>query len=121
MLLTANIEKLRDESAVVTFSGPMTLGTSLKMADAQVQQAIAQGVTRMVFDLSNVDYVDSAGLGMIVFIYGALSAKNGNLRLCGVSSRVLSLLKLTKTDTLMTIDGCREDSLMALMKGTAEA
>ncbi len=121
MLLTTNIEKLKAETAVVTFAGAMTLGTSLKMADAQVQSAIAEGVTSLVFDLSDVDYVDSAGLGMIVYTYGTLSEKKGNLRLCGVSARVMDLLKMTKTDTFMTIDGSRADSLTALMKGTAEA
>ena len=114
MLLTANIEKLHEQTAVVTFSGPLTLGTSLKMADSQVQAAIADGVTRMVFDLSNVDYVDSAGLGMLVYIYGALNEKNGTFRLCGVSQRVLSLFTLTKTDSFLTVDGSREESLAAL-------
>ena len=114
MLLTTTIEKLHDEAAVVTFSGALTLGTSLKFADSQVQSAISQGVSRVVFDLSSVDYVDSAGLGMIVYIYGVLSQKNGAFRLCGVAPRVLSLLQLTKTDTLFAIDSCREDSLAAL-------
>jgi anti-sigma B factor antagonist len=114
MLLTANIEKLHERTALVTFSGPLTLGTSLKMADSQVQAVIADGVTRMVFDLSHVDYVDSAGLGMMVCVYGALNEKSGAFRLCGVSPRVLSLLTLTKTDTFLTVDGSREESLAAL-------
>jgi len=45
------------------------------MADSQVQAVIGDGVTRMVFDLPNVDYVDSAGLGMMVYVYGALNEK----------------------------------------------
>ncbi|MGP8251534.1 MAG: STAS domain-containing protein [Terracidiphilus sp.] len=116
MLLTATIEKLQEETAVVTFSGPLTLGSSLQMADSQVQAAIANGVTRMVFDLSSVDYVDSAGLGMLVYVYGILNQKNGSIRLCGVAPRVVSLLKLTKTDSFLTIDGCRSDSLAALLQ-----
>jgi len=39
----------------------------LTLADSQVRAAIADGVNRLVFDLTGVDYVDSAGLGMIVF------------------------------------------------------
>ncbi|HET7103799.1 MAG TPA: STAS domain-containing protein, partial [Terracidiphilus sp.] len=84
------------------------------MADAQVQAAISNGVTRMVFDLSSVDYVDSAGLGMLVYFFGALNEKNGIFRLCGVNQRVLSLLKLTRTDSFLAIDSCRDDSLAAL-------
>jgi anti-sigma B factor antagonist len=116
MLMTATVERLPEATAVVTVSGPMTLGTSLKIADSQVQAAIADGVTRLVFDLTGVDYVDSAGLGMIVFTYGALREKNGVVRLCGVAPRVASLLKLTKTDSLLSIDTGRDESLAALTK-----
>ena len=114
MLFTASIEKLPSETAVVTFSGPMSLGTSLTVADSQVRAALAEGFTRVVFDLSKVDYIDSAGLGLLVYIYGALNQKNGSLRLCGVSPRIMSLLKLTKMDTLLSVDGCRDESLAAL-------
>lgn len=60
--------------------------------------------------------VATAGLGMIVSAYGALNEKSGLLRVCGVSPRVLSLLKLTKTDTFLTIDQTREESLAALAR-----
>ena len=114
MLLTATIENLPKNTAVVTFSGPMTLGASLKMADSQVHSAISDGVMRMVFDLSSVDYVDSAGLGMLVYFYGAMTEKSGTLRLCGVNERIKSLLKLTRTDSFLLIDSSRNDSLSAL-------
>ncbi len=114
MLMTATIDRLADATAVVTLSGPLTLGTSLKVADSQVQAAIAEGVSKMVIDLSSVDFVDSAGLGMLVCTYGALNEKSGTLRLCGVAPRVLKLLQLTRTEGILAIDANREDSLTAL-------
>ena len=114
MLMTATIERLADATAVVTVSEPMTQGTSLTLADSQVRAAIADGVNRLVFDLTGVDYVDSAGLGMIVFASGSLREKKGVIRLCGVAPRVVSLLKLTKTDSFLPIDPGREESLAAL-------
>ena len=87
----------------------------MTLADSQVRAAIADGVNRLVFDLTGVDYVDSAGLGMIVFFAsGSLREKNGVIRLCGVAPRVVSLLKLTKTDSFLPIDPGREESLAAL-------
>jgi len=114
MIITASIERLPEETAVVTLSGPLTSGTSLKLADSQVQAAIAGGITRMVFDMTSVEYLDSAGIGIVMYTFGALKAKNGSLRLCGVNSRVLSLLKLINADKLLGIDGSREESLAAL-------
>ena len=90
------------------------MGTSLKIADSQVQAVIEDGVSRMVIDLTDVEYVDSAGLGMLMYAYGMLNEKKGTLRLCGVTARVMSLLQMTKTDMFLPIDKSLDESVAAL-------
>jgi len=114
MPLSASIENLPQGIAVVRLSGGLTLGTSLKIADSQIQSEIEDGFSRMVIDLTDVEYVDSAGLGMLMYAYGMLSEKKGALRLCGVNPRVMSLLQMTKTDKLLPIDKSLDESLAAL-------
>ena len=114
MPLNASIEKLPPSTAVVTLTGQMSLGTSLKVADSQIQGLITDGVSKLVIDLTAVDYMDSAGLGLIVYVFGSLREKNGSLRICGVAPRLHSLLQLTKTDTFLAIDQTRAESLAAL-------
>ncbi len=116
MPLSVAIEKLPEGTAVVTLAGGMTLGTSLKIADSQIHATIAEGVTRMVIDLTGVEYVDSAGLGMLVYVYGTLQEKQGALRLCGVAPRVLSLFQMTKTDGFLVGDADRAESLAILAR-----
>jgi anti-anti-sigma factor len=67
-----------------------------------------------VIDLTDVEYVDSAGLGMLMYAYGMLNEKKGTLRLCGVTARVMSLLQMTKTDMFLPIDTSLDESLAAL-------
>jgi anti-sigma B factor antagonist len=114
MPLSASIESLPQGIALVKLSGGLTLGTSLKIADSQIQAAIEDGITRMVIDLTDVEYVDSAGLGMLMYAYGMLNEKKGSLRLCGVNPRVMSLLQMTKTDTFLPIDKSSDESLAAM-------
>ena len=114
MPVTATIERLPEATAVVTLSGNLTLGSSLSLLNSQINGVIADGVTRMVIDLTAVDHVDSAGLGMLVYTYGALNEKTGSIRLCGVGPRVVSLLELTHTNTFLKVDPTREASLAAL-------
>jgi anti-sigma B factor antagonist len=114
MPLSASIENLPEGIALVRLSGGLTLGTSLKIADSQIQSAIEGGVTRMVIDLTHVEYVDSAGLGALMYAYGMLNEKGGALRLCGVNDRVLSLLQMTKTHKFLPIDKSQDESLAAL-------
>jgi anti-anti-sigma factor len=113
MSVTASIEQ-NDGCTVVAFTGRITLGTSLSEVEAQIRSLINSGARKLVFDLAYVELIDSAGLGMMVYTYGSLCGKGGALRLCGVAPRILSLLELTKMNTLLAVDSTREESLAAL-------
>ena len=56
----------------------------------------------LIVDLSGVDYIDSAGLGLLM--NGYVSAQNHGRRymVCGVSPRVGALLEVTRVDTLLS-------------------
>lgn len=114
MAVTASIEPNIDGSAVVVFTGRITLGTSLSLVESQVRSLISSGVRKLVFDLTEVDLIDSAGLGMLIYTHGSLAAQGGALRVCGVGPRVLSLLELTNMNTVLAIDATRQDSLAVL-------
>jgi anti-sigma B factor antagonist len=114
MPVEARIELLPGDTAVFTFTGAMTMGQSLKAVEGQLQNAVASGITHLVLDLHGVEYVDSAGLGLLVHTFGLLNERRGSLRLCGVQPRLRAMLHTTKTDTILTLDGSREDSLAAL-------
>jgi anti-sigma B factor antagonist len=86
---------------VITVSGSLTLGTSLKVLDSQIQNLIDGGLLHLVLDISAVDYVDSAGLGLLIHTYGRLNEKKGTIALNGVQPRVADLLRLTKLDTYL--------------------
>jgi len=113
MLLSASIDQRAGGPAVVTFTGRMTLGSSLSLVESQVRSAINGGALKMVFDMTGVELVDSAGLGMLIHVYGSLRSRGGTLRLCEVAPRVLSLLELTNINTLLPIDATLNDSLAA--------
>ena len=53
-----------------------------------------------ILDLTEVPYMDSAGLGMIVSHYVRCRGRGVRLVAVGVSSRVVQLLELTKVDKL---------------------
>jgi anti-anti-sigma factor len=53
-----------------------------------------------ILDLTEVPYMDSAGLGMIVSHYVRCRGRGVRLVAAGVSSRVVQLLELTKVDKL---------------------
>ena len=104
MSISSTIEHLPNNKAVITVNGSLTLGTSLKVLDSQIQNLIDGGLRHLVLELSGVDYADSAGLGLLVHAYGRLSEKQGTVTLTGVRPRVLELICMTKVDTFFAFE-----------------
>lgn len=114
MVLNTKIKEITEKQVVIVVEGSMTLGSSLKVLDAQLQNLVTNGVNRMVFDLTEVDFIDSAGLGLLMLVRGLLSKSGSMLRLCSPQARVRALFKMTKTDSLLKIDESLEESLEAI-------
>jgi len=114
MILQLDIQKPTPGVAVVRFIGPLTLGTSLHAADAQLQKTITEGSAKVVLNLTEVPYMDSAGLGVLVQASGLANEQGGALRLCGVTERIGALIRLTRTDGLLPMDADVDASLKAL-------
>ena len=64
--------------------------------DALVER-IDQGQRNIVLDMAQVSFMDSSGLGAVVFILKHLGDK-GRLRICRVTPAVMAVLKLTRMD-----------------------
>ncbi len=60
-------------------------------------------VNRLVFDLTEVDFVDSSGLGVILGRYKRVTAKGGKVYLAGAKPQVKKVLDLSGLPHLMEI------------------
>jgi len=56
--------------------------------------------TLHILDLTEVSYIDSAGLGLLVSHYVGCQGREIRLVAAGVNSRVVQLLEMTKVDKL---------------------
>ena len=94
-------EKVTGEVTVIKITGDITLnqGGDVLLKD-KIQSLLQQGQKKLVLDLGNVSYVDSAGLGQLVQIHATTKAKGGSLRLVNVTKRLKDLLVVTKLVTI---------------------
>ncbi|HEX4577659.1 MAG TPA: STAS domain-containing protein, partial [Edaphobacter sp.] len=56
----------------------------------------------MIVDMSEVTYMDSAGLGLIMNYYVAATDHGRKLLLAGVNDRVKALFEMTKVQSVLT-------------------
>jgi anti-sigma B factor antagonist len=75
---------------------------------------INEGQELIVLDLSEVDFVDSSGLGAIVASLKMLGGK-GDLVISGASDKVMSLFKLTRMDRVFQIFATRDEAVARLL------
>jgi len=60
-----------------------------------------QGVINILVDLTNVVYVDSSGLGALLFGLRQLRDFQGTLKLLGANDRVLNLIRIAKLESVL--------------------
>lgn len=105
----------RDDSqapATIRFqlSGPLTMRDMygfLSPADFRTLLAPAPGDPKPavhIFDVSQVPYMDSAGLGFLVSHYAHCQRNGIRLAVTGAGPRVLELFRTTKVDELLQPD-----------------
>jgi anti-sigma B factor antagonist len=74
---------------------------------------VLQANTRLVLDLSRLRFVDSSGLGAILSCLRQLTAKNGDLKLCGMSKQVRAAFELVRMNRIFDIVGTKEEAVHA--------
>lgn len=88
--------------AVLTLFGEIDLASGPAVREA-VGELIAAGRVRLVWDLREVTFMDSAGLGILVHAVRSAEARQGCVRLAGVGVQVWRLMELTGLSAVVDI------------------
>ena len=75
-----------------------------------IEEIIAEG-GNLLLDLSQVEYVDSAGLGGIVSSLKRLRASGGDVRVCGLQKAVRALFELVRLHKLLDVFNDRDEAI----------
>lgn len=68
---------------------------------------------QVVLDMSELRFVDSAGIGAILSCLRRLSAKDGDLKLCGVTKPVRASFEIARMHRIIDILDTRDEALIA--------
>lgn len=77
----------------------------------QMLNLFEEGKNHIAIDLQDVRFVDSSGLGALVSGFKNASARNGNLKLCGLQPQVKSMFELTRLHRVFEIFPGTEEAL----------
>jgi len=88
-------EKIINDVAVLMVSGKLMGGNETSEIHEHVKGLISNGIKKIVFDFSKVEWINSQGIGLLISSYSSLCNVGGNLRIAGAPERVNSLLEIT--------------------------
>src|ERR1700741_2511602 len=93
-------ERAVGDVMVLDLKGRVTLGEGDELLKDKVNSLINQGQRKLILNLADVPYIDSAGLGEIVRTYTTVSRQGGSLKLLNLTKRITDLLSITKLLTV---------------------
>jgi anti-sigma B factor antagonist len=96
---------------VLDLKGKITLGEGDELLKDKVNSLVNQGHKKIVLNLADVPYIDSAGLGEVVRTYTTVSRQGGSLKLLNLTKRITDLLSITKLLTVFETFDSENDAV----------
>ena len=102
----------RDEDGrtIVAATGEVDVYTA-PVLDEALSTAVSGGATRLVVDLSGVDFLDSTGLSVLVKALKRVRDSDGSLDVVVIAERVNKVFRITGLDQVIPVHASLADAL----------
>ena len=100
----STIRQVEPDLTVVELTGHLNLGNELMSVEAAVKRVIGEGARKLVFDVTRLDYIDSAGIGMLVGCNGQIERAGGKMRVAGAQGAVAKAFEVVHMDRITSLD-----------------
>jgi len=102
--------------AVLWLDGRIVLGEETVALREKVKGLLGEGKKKLVLNLKNVMFIDSAGLGALVAAHASAKSSGATLRLCNLGSRANELIQLTRLVTVFEVSNSEADAVSSFSK-----
>jgi anti-sigma B factor antagonist len=110
-----NYEKeLIDNTLILKLSGDLIGENNGPGLVEVLNEHISKGVNKCIIDISEVRYMNSSGIGVLITILTKLRNKEGEVVLLNPSEQVKKLLVITKLNNIFSTFESKEEALQHL-------
>lgn len=111
MRLGISSRKSDDNVTVIALAGDLVASTMVDNVEERVGQILASGSDRVVFDLSDLTSMDSAGVGLMVFSFATMRDVGGVMCLAAPGKNVKKVLHFTRLDSFLSVCDSVEEAI----------
>jgi anti-sigma B factor antagonist len=120
--MTNNITNKEIEGvSVVSFDGRIVLGPESSALRERVKSLLAEGKKKIVLNMSNVTYIDSSGLGMLVALHVSARGQAAEMHLSNLGEKFQDVLQLTRLLTVFSVYDTEAEAIRGFRPGAASA
>src|SRR5438874_8142457 len=106
-------ERTIGDVVVLDVKGRVQLGEGDELLRDKVNSLLNQGRKKIVLNLAQVPYIDSAGLGEVVRTFTTVSRQGGQLKLLNLTKGITDLLAITKLLTVFDTYDSEQDAVQS--------
>jgi len=107
-----NFDVQEDQGVVIlTLKGEMVGGPDAVVLSEKLHQLIAEDKAKVVVDMSQVRWMNSSGLGILIGGLNTVRKVRGDLKLCGLTEKPRHLMKITQLDKVFDICNTKEEAV----------
>ncbi len=99
------------EVLVVTLRGKLMGGKEAETFRQILYRAVSEGIVNVLVDMSQVSWMNSSGLGMLISGLTTLRSAGGDLRLVGLGEGTRRPLEITRLDAVFQVFANQEEGL----------
>jgi anti-sigma B factor antagonist len=92
-----------DGVSVVALEGRIVLGEESNALREKIKGLLAEGKKKIVLNMANIKYIDSAGLGILVAAHVSAKTQGASVRLCHLGRKFHEVLQITKLLTIFDV------------------
>ena len=108
------IEKHDDQALILKLSGEIMGGPEVDKFRKIIDKTIEKETVYVIADMSDVTWMNSSGLGMLISALTSLRSSGGDLYLTHLSDRLRRPIQITKLDTVIKEFPTVQDALKAI-------
>jgi anti-sigma B factor antagonist len=105
-----------DGVSIVALDGRNVLGEESNALREKVKSMMAAGKKKVVLNMDNITFIDSAGLGTLVAAHHSAKAQGASLRLCHLGSKFQEVLQITKLMTVFDVYKTEAEAVASFSK-----
>jgi len=105
-----------DGVTVVALDGRIVLGDENNAFREKVKSLLGEGKKKIVRNMDNMTFIDSAGLGTLVTSHHTAKKDGAPLRLCHLGCKLRELLQITKLLTAFQVFDTEADAVASFPK-----